>query len=117
MELTENERLMLVGMKEEIRKLTEELLDLSASPKRNRVEITKKITGILSLLSTISSYSKPKNYDLKTMALMANSLSTKSSQLLFEIFCNSVNSINFDFTRKDFKIVFPKVDLSIFKTE
>jgi hypothetical protein len=117
MELTETERLMLVGKKDEIRKLTEELLELVNSPDRNRVEIKKKITGILSLLSTIASYSKPKNYNLDRITLMANVLNSSSFQFLFEVFCNTVNSIRFDFTRKDLKIIIPKIDLSLFRTK
>jgi hypothetical protein len=72
MELTEKERLMLVEKKKEIRKLTEELLDLTTSPEKNELEIKKKITGILSLTSTIASYSKSKNYDLDSITDMAN---------------------------------------------
>jgi hypothetical protein len=117
MELTETERLLLVGKKEEIRKLTEELLDLTVSIERNRIEIKKKITGILSLLSTIASYSSPKNYDLNKITMMANMLNSYSFPFLYEVFCNSVNSIRFDFTRKDFKIIVPKIDLSIFRAK
>ncbi len=117
MQPNEMERLILVRKKEEIRTLTEELLDLSASPKINRVEITKKITGVLSLLYDIASYSEPANYNLEEINLMANMLSANNLQLLFEIFCSTVNSISFDFTSKDFKIVFPKLDFSIFKTK
>jgi len=64
MELTETERLMLVGKKEEIRESTEEIIELSCDLKKNVIEIKKKITGILSLLSTIASYSKPKKLTL-----------------------------------------------------
>ena len=124
MELTETERLLLVAKKEDIRKLTEEILDLAINIERNELEIKKKITSILSFISTIASYSKSKNYDLDGITSMANMiyrmLGTKSHQiakLLLEGFCNSANSIRFDFTRKDLKITIPKIDLSIFRAK
>ena len=117
MELTETERIMLVGKKEEIRKLSEEILDLATDLNKNELKIKKKITGILSLISTIASYSKSKNYDLERITYMANMLNCVNMQFLLEIFCNNVNSIRFDFTRKDLKIIIPKIDLSIFRTK
>ncbi len=115
--LTETERLLLVGKKDEIRKLTEEILDLSTCPKDSETEIKKKITGILSLISVIASYSKPKNCDLNEIRLMANLLDSVPMQFLLEIFCNTVNSIRFDFTRRDLKIVIPPIDLTIFRSK
>ena len=117
MELTEQERLMLVGKKDEIRKLSEEILELSSDSKRNELELKKKVTGILSLISTIASYSKCSNDDLDHMLFTANTLVLIHNPLsfLYEIFCNNVNSIRFDFTKKDFKIVIPKIDVSLFK--
>lgn len=61
MELTEKERLMLVEKKAEIRKLTEEIFDLTVNLKKNGVEIKKKVTGILSLFSVIASYTNSTN--------------------------------------------------------
>ena len=108
---------MLVGKKEEIRELTEEIIDLAIAPEKNELEIKKKITGILSLISTIASYSKSRNYDLERITGMANILCSLRTQFLLEVFCNNVNSIRFDFTRKDLKIIFPKIDLSIFRAK
>lgn len=124
MELTETEKLLLVAKKEEIRKLTEDLLDLATNLEKNEIEIKKKITGMLSLISTIASYSKFKNYDLKGVTNMANMiyrmLGTKSysiAELMMEGFCNTVNSIRFDFTKQGLKINIPKIDISIFRTK
>ena len=115
MELTEAERLMLVGKKDEIRKLTEEILELAPNPQQNEIELKKKVTGVINLLSTIASYSKCKNADLERITYMANMLSYLGMDFLYEYFCNEVNSIRFDFTRKDLKIIIPKIDVSIFR--
>jgi len=126
MELTETERLMLVGKKEEIRESTEEIIELSCDLKKNVIEIKKKITGILSLLSTIASYSKPKNINLNPLPvaaqfifhnLEAKVILPRTTVTLLGIFCNTANSITFDFTRKDFKIIIPKIDLSLFRAK
>lgn len=120
MELTEQERLMLVGKKDEIRKLTEKILELAPNPEQNKLELNKMVTGILSLLSTIASYSKCKNDDLQRITYIANVL-TQWGQLdmdfLHEYFCNEVNSIRFDFTGKDLKIIIPKIDISLYRAK
>ncbi len=126
MELTETERLMLVGKKEEIRKLTEDILELTYDLKKNGVELKKKVTGILSLISTIASYSNPKNINIHPLIgaaqfvfhmLEAEVIMPRTTNTLIGIFCNTVNSITFDFTRKDFKIIMPKIDISLFRAK
>ena len=108
MEITEKEREMLVGKKEEIRKLTEEIIDLSIDQVKNEIEIKKRITGIFSLISTIASYAKPKDYDFNRLNLMVNTANHTNFRFLLEAFCNDVNSITFDFTKKGLKITLPK---------
>jgi len=110
MELTEKERLMLVEKKEEILKLTKEILDIEKDPKQ-AVEVKKKMTSILSLISTIASYSKSKNTSLDYLLQRAKLISDfmdnnfwKASSTHLEIFCNAVNSIEFDFTKREMKI-------------
>jgi hypothetical protein len=144
MELSENERLMLVGKKDEIRKLTVEIFDLMNTPQQ-ALEIKKKITSIQSLISSIASYSNSKNINLNkltefelTLFALIRNLEIKDKVRythsgywknriyprlwIYEVvpnierYCNYVNSIRFDFTRKDFKIILPKIDFSIFKT-
>lgn len=123
MELTENERLLLVQKKEEIRKLTEDIIELTENLKENRVEIKKKISGILSLLSVIASYTNSKRMDMLAFAQFAellfyhNKLNfPKAITTELEFFCNIANSIKFSFTGRGLKVNIPKVDFSIFKT-
>jgi len=125
MELTEKERQLLLEKKEEIRKLTEDIIELTADLSKNETELKKKVTGILSLISTIASYSKPKNLDMRVLVVAAqlifDILETKpvllkTATLELEIFCNVANSITFNFTKKDLKVNIQKIDLSIFRT-
>jgi len=121
MELTENERLMFVQKKEEILKLTQEILDIKDAPKQ-ALE-TKKMTNILSLISTIASYADS-NYDLIALWNATNLLflqmnrrgSWMISSMSIEVWCNTVNSIRFNFAKRDIKIRIPKIDLTIFKS-
>lgn len=129
MELTEKERLMLVENKKEIQKLTSEILGIMDDPEQ-ATKIKRKITNILSILSTIGSYAKSRDYDLSLFSTMAENIfsdiSGRYSQDEFfwntfvnkkiEKFCIYTNSIQFDFTRKDFRVIIPKIDISIFRT-
>jgi hypothetical protein len=128
MELTERERLMLLGKKEEIQNLTAELLEIMN--KAGQVTNVKtKITDILSILSTIGSYAKSRDFDLSLFTIMADSifqllpsaqLDTKIREYpikRIERFCIYANSIQFDLTKKDLRIIIPKIDLSIFRTK
>lgn len=123
MELSENERLMLVKKKEEILKLTTEILDIKNDPEQ-ALEIKKKITNILSLLSTISSYAQSK-YDSSNLWYLTTQIFMEMDLLgnewtvispLIEVFCNTVNFIEFKFTKKSISLKIPKIDLSLFKT-
>jgi len=126
MELTEKERLMLVRKKEEIQKLTAEILDIKNDPKR-AIEIKKKITNVLSILSTLGSYATPKE-NLNLYLLMAKiifhhmSFADSSADSWeewtseeIEEFCMYANTVQFDFTKKGLKIILPKIDISIFR--
>ncbi|MEM1661626.1 MAG: hypothetical protein QXT47_00745 [Desulfurococcaceae archaeon] len=121
MELSEKERLILVEKKEEIRRLTTEILDLASNP-ANATEIKKRFTSILAYLSTIASYSKPINFDLDRLTGFINLLfyfmNVKEdmwilSQVFIEAICNVINSIRFDFIGKSIKIHIPKIDINI----
>jgi hypothetical protein len=74
MEITEKERLMLVNYQKLICGSTMELLDLTNSIEKNKLEIKKKVSMILSLLSTISSYSNIKNCNIDGFREVANEL-------------------------------------------
>jgi len=123
MELTEKERLMLIEMKNEILKLTLEIMDITKDEDK-KGEIKKKITTIISKISIISSYAKPKNINLQPLLEAVNLLFVHMDALedswtvyspIIEMICNNINYIQFDFTKKDIKIKIPKIDLSIFK--
>ena len=125
MELTEKERLMLVEKKEEILKLTKEILDSMNDPKQ-ALEVKKKMTSILSLLSVIASYAESKNYNLDALEkfttlifLQMNILRDHWTALhpWIEVFCNTVNNVRFNFTKREIKIRIPKIDFSIFRSD
>jgi len=105
--LSENERLMLVKKKEEIYKITNELL----TKQLTKSEKISKMNEILSLLSTIESYAKPdrdlsnfQEYVTKIAAMMEIGI---ESPVLISNYCAAVNSIRFDFTKKSLIISIP----------
>ena len=121
MKLTEKERLMLVQRKDEILKLTIEILDIKNDPKQ-ALEIKKKMTSVLSQIGVLESYSKSKNINTGPLRNFTNTLfmnmgMSKDMWMILstdlEIWCNIVNSIQFDFTKRDIKI--PKIDLSLLR--
>lgn len=124
MELTERERLLLIEMKDEIRKVTEEILECYADPKRWG-EINKKLNHVLSLLSTLGSFSKAdRNIDKFTKAAQFISGhgglhgSLEGYQFLrvqIEAFCAAANSVRFEFTKGGIELHIQKIDLSLFK--
>lgn len=127
MELTERERLILVEKKEEIRRLTVEILDIASNPE-NALEIKKKFTSILSLLNTIASYSNSRNVNLdvytKFVTILFNLISEEQKkgkdgwrlcQFLIEIACNFANAARFNFTKRGVKIYLPKIDIHLFE--
>lgn len=125
MGLTEKERLLLVNKKAEIRKLTEEIIDLTVDLEKNEIELKKKVTGILSLISTIACYTNSKSLDMTPFIQFATLIfhSIEEEPLLrktitteLEFFCNVANSMKFDFTKKGLKVNIQKIDFSIFRT-
>jgi hypothetical protein len=124
MELTEKERLLLVEKKEEIRVLTEDIIELTADIKKNKTELKKKVEGILPLISTIACYTNPK-FDMRLFAMAAQYIFhlidmepclNKVVTTDLEIFCNVANSMTFNFTKNGLKVKIEKIDLSIFRT-
>lgn len=103
--------------------MTEDIIELTVDLKKNGVEIKKKVTGILSLFSVIASYTNSKNqYTLPLIAVSQHifylidlGIYQETATTELEIFCNTVNSITFNFTKKDLKINIQKIDLSLFK--
>jgi hypothetical protein len=124
MEITETERLMLVKKKEEICGLTLQILEM-AHDRQKILEIKKKFTTIISLLSQIASYSDTKhNLNELTKAITVLFLEMDqenlgklwiASPITIEVACNFVNCVRFDFTKKNGVIYIPKIDFSIFR--
>jgi hypothetical protein len=123
MEITEKERMMLVAKKEEILTMTKEIMDCLQDPKQAK-EVKKKMTSTLSLVSTIASYAESKNYDLDSLTRFATMIFLQMDMLgknwgiidaPIQMFCNMVNSIQFNFAKRDIRIKIPKIDFSIFK--
>jgi len=113
MEITETERLMLVKKQEEICELTCKILELKNDSK-NSTEIKKDMTRILSLLNQIASYTNSKNYNSDILTDLVDVISMHLDReylvagVYLELFCNAVNTIRFDFTKKSLKITLPK---------
>jgi len=127
MELSENERLTLVKKKEEIAQITDEILDIYQK-RGSRKEVIKKMNRVLSLLSTIESYTVP-DRDLSPLSRLVIDISynpfvpidhpvfnfMKDDEIPDHVpecfpeghvilFCTAVNSIKFDFTKKRMKL-------------
>ena len=130
MELSKEERLMLVKKKEEILMYSNEILEL-AQDSNNVLEIQKKINSIVSLISTISSYASAKNVNLHKVFDFTEGLQKlltlhtgryafnwdATDQLFLSMFCNAVNAIEFNFTKKGLQFRLPKIDISLLNTE
>lgn len=122
MELTEKERLMLTKKKEEICGLTLQILDM-AHDREKILEIEKDF--IISLFNQIADYSRTKhNLDELTKAINMLFLQMEkenlrkvwhASKFTIKVACNYINSVKFDFTKRDLKINIPKIDFSLFK--
>src|SRR5208283_2040841 len=94
LELSESEQLLLVGKKEEISKITSELLTNSELSKSEKIS---KMNEILSLLSTIESYAnmhRDMNAIQKTVIMISYLLDFDEEACgLIKIFCTAVNTI------------------------
>ena len=126
MELTERERLLLIEKKDKIRKVTEEILECYADPSRWG-EINKKLNHVLSLLSTLGSFSKA-DRDIAHFTRAAFFIAGYAGlggdlqgyqymRTHIEAFCAAANSVQFEFTKGGIKLHIPKIDLNLFKNE
>lgn len=123
MELSEKERLMLVKKKEEILELTCEILEIMNDPAQ-ALQVKKKITRILSKLSTIACYAGS-DRNLDNLSRAASMLFAQIDMLsdawtslspLIQFLCNTFNTIQFNFTKSGINIKVPKIDLTIFRS-
>jgi hypothetical protein len=108
MDLSENERLLLVKKKERIFKITSELM----TKEMTILETKSKINEIVSLLSTIECYAKTNRVlsafthvalEINTMFLDNSFRPTK----MISAFCIAANSVKFDFTKNGLSISMP----------
>ena len=116
---------MFYAEKEEIRRLTEDIIELAVDTRTNATELKKKVTGILSLISKIASYTNSKNLDMGPLRAVAQNIFyiidtgpgfPRTCTTRLEIFCNIANSITFNFTKKGVKVNIERIDVSFFRT-
>jgi len=106
MQITESERLLILEKKEEICRLSLEILDIIHQPKTDSddvIEVKKRMIRILALLNGLASYGFPGRDLDAVMRLVLRFFSMqgrgKDDYLqgipLCELFCITVNSIEF----------------------
>lgn len=126
MEITEKERLKLLKKKDEMRKLSTEIIE-SLNTEPNMILIKKNMNAILNILSTLGSYSK-NNQNLQPITNATSYLFVRMNQanrnnrwhpvlILIETWLNTVNSIEPKFTKSGINLKIPKLDLSMFKID
>lgn len=106
MQTTESERLLVIEKKEEVCRLSLEILDIIHQDKTNGddlLKVKKKMVQVLSLLHVLASYGSP-NRDLDAiMRLVLRFFSVQGKDkdafiqgvAIGELFCITVNSIEF----------------------
>lgn len=128
MDITDRERLMLVGKKERIQAVTAELLDIYKDKQhisQNGTEIAKKLNEIVSLLSVLASYAKP-DRDLSAFTrfyaqilYLGDHLGWEFSDFQVQIFCAAANSVQFKFHKDRIDVfidkIFNELNLNFFK--
>jgi len=125
MEISEIERIKLMDKKDEIRKLSAEIIEC-LNTKPDLVLIKKNMNAILNLLSTIAPYGKS-SHNMNVVTNSASYLFVRMNManrknqwylasLLIEPWVNMVNSIEFNFQKKGINIKLPDFD-SIFKIQ
>jgi hypothetical protein len=108
MQITESERLLLIQKKEEVCQLSLEILDIIHQENTNGddvIEVKKKMIQILSLLHMLASYGSPSRDLDELMKLVVRFYSFQSKARddivlgvpIGELFCITVNSIEFSF--------------------
>ena len=107
MQISESERLILIQKKEEICKISQEILEITGKEHTSRedvIAVKKKMVQILSSLHIIASYSSPnRNLDaIMRVSLQINSMSVVTNETILlpnytEFFCTIVNSVEFSY--------------------
>ena len=108
MQTTESERLLLIQKKEEVCQISQEILDIIHQETTNGddvIEVKKKMVQILSLLHMLASYGSPSR-DLNELTKLVVRFYQFQSKArddivlgvpLGELFCITVNSIEFSY--------------------
>jgi hypothetical protein len=107
MQISESERILLIQKKEDIHKLSQEILDITGKKQtttQDVIDVKKKMVQILSLLHIISSYSSP-NRDLNALMKLVIRIFTFQAQSkdqivlpqMIELFCTIANSVEFSY--------------------
>jgi hypothetical protein len=106
MQITESERLLILEKKEEICRLTLEILDIVHQPRTDSddiIEVKKRMIRILALLSSLASYGFPGRDLDAVMKLVLRFFSMQGRAKddflqgipLCELFCITANSIDY----------------------
>jgi hypothetical protein len=109
MQTTESERLLLIQKKEEVCQLSQEILDIIHQEKTNGedvIEVKKKMVQVLSLLHILASYGSPGRdlNELTKLVLRFYQFQSKARDDIVlgvpigELFCITVNSIEFSYS-------------------
>lgn len=125
MKLTEQERLALVKRKDEILRLSNEITD-NVHSEPNALFIKKNINAILASISTIASFAESKSHKLRefiNLTIQLNLLIQESNKdrrwitakHSLDVWCNMVNSIQFNFTERKALINLPSLDFNLLK--
>ncbi len=122
MKISGKERLLLIEKKDEIRKLNEEITDLSTDLSNNELEIRKRVNGIISLISEISCYAQPKKFNMSMLVVFVQQMfynlhlgMPEVTKTCLDLFCTVTNSITFNFTKRDLIINIQNLDVSLLK--
>lgn len=110
MKITAKEREMLEKERDDIRRLTKEIIQLQNDP-NNSNKLKQNVIGIQSALGRITSYTNSKNYDLDKITTIAKSVLTLLSSIpptelqdAFEQLINNPSKELKDLIRKRLKI-------------
>lgn len=109
MQTTESERLLLIQKKEEVCQLSQEILDLIHQEQTNGedvIEVKKKMVQVLSLLHILASYGSPSRdlNELTKLVVRFYQFQSKARDDIVlgvpigELFCITVNSIEFSYS-------------------
>jgi hypothetical protein len=109
MQTTESERLLLIQKKEEVCQLSQEILDIIHQEQTNGedvIEVKKKMVQVFSLLHILASYGSPSRdlNELTKLVVRFFQFQSKARDDIVlgvpigELFCITVNSIEFSYS-------------------